>query len=108
MQIHPRHRAILVPHCQKILQGSLFPWPCVFVPKMEMRNGPSWSGCSNAPLPQQSSLLPLHHDKGMFPVFFEAYGDKLDWAGLDDPGIVKKCAVREYPKSVIDKYQAAW
>lgn len=23
-------------------------------------------------------------------------------------GIVKKCAVREYPKSVIDRYQAAW
>ncbi|OPZ21756.1 MAG: hypothetical protein BWZ04_00736 [Firmicutes bacterium ADurb.BinA205] len=25
-----------------------------------------------------------------------------------DFGIVKKCAVREYPKSVIDRYQAAW
>ena len=24
------------------------------------------------------------------------------------PGIVKKCAVREYPKSVMDRYQAAW
>ena len=23
-------------------------------------------------------------------------------------GIVKKCAVREYPKSEIDRYQAAW
>jgi hypothetical protein len=23
-------------------------------------------------------------------------------------GIVKKCAVKEYPKSVIDRYQAAW
>ncbi len=24
------------------------------------------------------------------------------------PGIVKKCAVRGHPKSVIDRYQAAW
>ena len=27
---------------------------------------------------------------------------------IASPGIVKKCAVREYPKSVMDRYQAAW
>ena len=32
-----------------------------------------------------------------------------NFGGRDAPtGIVKKCAVREYPKSEIDRYQAAW
>ena len=35
----------------------------------------------------------------------EFYGDNSSCAWI---GIVKKCAVRKSPKSVIDRYQAAW
>ena len=57
----------------------------IYLKPQSRANSSSSSGHSGTSLPQRSSILPLHHDKGMFPVFFEAYGAKLDWAGLDDP-----------------------